>query len=148
MDDVEAIKKVQAQYCRAADTRDWDLLRATVTEDFFCDTGSSGRGATTGVEAFIDRVGTNPTVTVHHALLPEIELTTPSTAHGIWAVHLFAKTPDGTPVDSYGHYHNTYEKTGDAWRLSRLQLEWLHREVGPGPAPSEGEATRRAPSGP
>ena len=137
MEDIVAIRTVQAQYCRAADTRDWELLRATVTVGFACDTGSEGRGATTGVEAFIDRVGTNPTVTVHHALLPEIELTSPSAARGIWAVHLFARTPDGSSVDSYGHYHNTYEKTGGAWRLSSLHLEWLHREVRPGPAPSE-----------
>jgi hypothetical protein len=141
MDDIETIRQVQARYCRAADTKDWDLLRSTVTEDFACDTGSGGRGATTGVEAFIDRVGTNPTVTVHHALLPEIELTTPSAARGIWAVHLFATTPDGSTVDSYGHYHNTYEKRDGAWRLRSLRLEWLHREVRPGPVPSNGEGT-------
>jgi hypothetical protein len=137
MDDIEAITKVQAQYCRAADTRDWDLLRRTVTDDFACDTGSGGRGATTGLQAFIDRVGTNPAVTVHHALLPEIEVTAPSTARGIWAVHLFAKTPDGSAVDAYGHYHNTYEKIDGSWRLRSLQLEWLHREITPGPGPSD-----------
>jgi hypothetical protein len=141
MNDIEAIRQVQARYCRAADTKDWDLLRSTVTEDFACDTGSGGRGATAGVEAFIDRVGTNPAVTVHHAMLPEIELTTPATARGIWAVHLFATTPDGSAVDSYGHYHNTYEKRDGAWRLRSLQLEWLHREVRPGPVPRESEGS-------
>jgi hypothetical protein len=142
MDDIEAIKTVQGRYCRAADTKDWALLRETVTEDFACDTGSSGRGSTTGVEAFIERVGTNPAVTVHHALLPEIELTSASTAEAIWAVHLFAKTPAGSSVDSYGHYHNAYAKVDGSWRLRRLHLEWLHNEVRPGADPSEEEDAR------
>jgi hypothetical protein len=134
LDDIEAIKRVQGQYGRAADTKDWQLLRPTVTDDFDCDTGAGGRGATKGLEAFIERVGTNPAVTVHHALLPEIELTSDTTASGIWAVHLFAKMPNGVGVDAFGHYHNSYVKVDGAWRLSSLKLEWLHREMRPVPA--------------
>jgi hypothetical protein len=132
MDDIEAIKQVQAQYGRAADTQNWELLRPTVTDDFHCDTGAGGRGETRGLEAFIARVGTNPAVTVHHALMPEIELTSPTGANGIWAVHLFAKMPDGAAVDAFGHYHNTYRKIDGAWKLASLQLAWLHREIRPG----------------
>jgi hypothetical protein len=132
MDDIEAIKRVQGQYGRAADTKDWDLLRPTVTQDFDCDTGAGGKGATKGIDAFMARVGANPAITVHHALLPEITLTSPTTATGVWAVHLFAKTPDGSAVDAYGHYHNSYSKQDGDWRLSSLRLEWLHREIRPG----------------
>jgi hypothetical protein len=132
LDDIEAIKQVQATYGRAVDTKQWDLLRPTVTDDFDCDTGSSGRGSTVGADAFIARVKTNPALTVHHAVLPEIELTSPTTANGIWAAHLFAKAPDGSAIDSYGHYHNTYEKVAGSWRLKSLKLVWLHREIRPG----------------
>lgn len=128
MDDIEAIKQVKARYGRAADTKDLALLRTTITADFSCDTGSSGRGATQGADAFIERVRTNPDVTVHHALLPEIELTSPSTATATWAVHLFARSPDGGAMDAFGHYHDTYQKVDGAWRLSSLQLQWLHAE--------------------
>ena len=130
MDDIEAIKQVKARYGRAADTRDWELLRTTITDDFSCDTGSQGRGATVGLEALIERVGTNPAVTVHHPLMPEIELTSPTTATGIWAVHLFSLTPDGRTVDAFGYYHDTYEKVDGSWRLASLRLDWLHREIG------------------
>jgi deazaflavin-dependent oxidoreductase (nitroreductase family) len=133
VDDIEAIKQLRARYARAADTRDFDLLRTTVTDDFFCDTGPGGRGATTGVEAFIERVGTNPPVTVHHALMPEIELTSPTTARGIWASRLYSVLPDGSVVDGFGHHHDTYLKVDGAWRLQSLRLQWLHRETrGPG----------------
>ena len=128
MDDIEAIKQVKARYGRAADTKDWALLRTTVSDDFFCDTGASGKGVSQGVEAFIERVGTNPDVTVHHALLPEIELTSESTAKGTWAVHLYARSPDGGATDAFGHYHDTYVKVDGSWRLSSLRLDWLHAE--------------------
>jgi hypothetical protein len=132
LDDIEAIKQVQGRFLRAADTRDTELIRTTIIDDFYCDTGSGGRGETRGVENFVTRISTTPALAVHHALMPEIELTSPNTANGIWAVHMFAKTANGTVVDGFGHYNNTYEKVGGSWRLSTLRLSWLHRESRPG----------------
>jgi hypothetical protein len=132
LDDIEAIKQVQGRFLRAADTQDADLVRTTIIDDFYCDTGSSGRGATSGIEDFVVRISTTPALAVHHAMMPEIELTSPTTATGIWAVHMFAKTADGTVVNGYGYYNNTYEKVAGSWRLSRLILTWLHRESQPG----------------
>jgi len=129
MEDIEAIKQVKARYARAADTKDVELLRTTITDDFFCDTGARGRGATKGIEAFVERIRTNPDVTVHHALMPEIELTSTTTAAATWAVHLFSRSPSGRAVDAFGHYRDTYAKVDGAWRLQSLQLEWLHHEV-------------------
>jgi hypothetical protein len=127
MDDIEAIKQLKGRYERAADTKDLALLRTTVTDDFFCDTGGGGMGATTGIEPFLDRLRSNPDViATHHACLPEIELTSPSTATGIWAVHVMVRTPDGGGMDGYGHYHDAYVKEDGSWRLSSLQLKWLH----------------------
>jgi hypothetical protein len=135
VDDIEAIKVVQARYCRAADTHDWDLLRTTVTDDFACDTGPGGMGLTTGWEAFLERMRSVSIVTVHVALLPEIELTSATTATGVWAAQSLAHVPDGATVETFGHYHNDYEKADGAWRLRSLRLEMLHREVRPPAAP-------------
>ena len=129
MDDIEAIKQVQGRFLRAADTQDADLVRTTIIDDFYCDTGSGGRGETRGIENFVVRISTTPALAVHHALMPEIELTSPTTAKGTWAVHMFAKTADGTAIDGYGYYNNTYEKIAGAWRLSTLRLSWLHKET-------------------
>jgi hypothetical protein len=124
MDDIEVIKTVKATYGRAADTRNWDLLRTTITDDFSCDTGA---GPTIGADAFMERVRSNPAeiTTAHHALMPEIELTSPSTATGIWAVHMMARFADGRSTDGFGHYFDSYEKVDGSWRLSSLRLEWL-----------------------
>ena len=132
MDDIEAIKQVQARFLRAADTRDTDLIRTTVIDDFYCNTGSGGRGETRGIEAFVVRIASTPALAVHHALMPEIALTGPDAAQGTWAVHMFAKTTDGTAVDGYGYYDNTYVRIDGAWRLATLRLSWLHRESRPG----------------
>jgi hypothetical protein len=140
LDDIEAIKQVQARFLRAADTQDTELIRTTVIDDFHCDTGAAGRGATSGIEDFVVRISTTPALAVHHALMPEIELTSPSTARGIWAVHMFARTADGTVVNGYGHYDNTYAKVGGAWRLSTLKLSWLHRDIRPGQPLAPGAA--------
>ena len=128
MDDIEAIKQVMARYCRGVDTKDWTLLRTTVTDDFFVDTGARARGATDGADAFIARVKGNPDVTVHRPLLPEVELTSPSTADAIWAVHLVSRAADGRTTDGFGHYHQTYTKVDGAWRLASLRLAWIHQE--------------------
>lgn len=132
LDDIEAIKQVQGKFLRAADTRDGDLIRTTIIDDFYCDTGSGGRGETKGIEAFVTRVKSTPALAIHHALMPEIELTSPTTANGIWAVHMFAKTADGSVIDGFGYYNNTYVKLGKSWRVSTLRLSWLHRESRPG----------------
>jgi hypothetical protein len=134
VDDIDAIKQVQARFLRACDTQDAELVRTTIIDDFYCDTGSGGRGETKGIEDFVIRISSTPALAVHHALLPEIELTSPTTATGIWAVHMFAKQADGTVIDGYGYYNNSYEKVGDSWRLSKLLLTWLHKEIRPGQA--------------
>ena len=132
MDDIEAIKQVQARFLRAADTQNGDLVRTTVIDDFYCDTGSGGRGETRGIENFVARITSTPAIAVHHALMPEIELTSADTATGIWAVHMFAKVADGSVVNGFGYYNNEYVKVGGEWRVSRLILSWLHRETQPG----------------
>ena len=125
MDDIQAIIQVKARYGRAADTRDWDLLRTTVTDDYSVDTGA---GPTKGIEAFLERVRGNPedVMLAHHAVMPEIEVLSPSTATGIWAVHIMARYPDGRTMDGFGHYHDTYAKVDGSWRLRSSRLEWLH----------------------
>jgi hypothetical protein len=37
--------------------------------------------------------------------------------------------PDGTRLDGYGHYHETYEKVGGAWRIKSSRLTRLHVDM-------------------
>ncbi len=57
--------------------------------------------------------------TVHQVHAPEIELTSPTTATGIWALNDVVRLAPGVNLAGYGHYHETYEKTDGQWRIKK-----------------------------
>ena len=71
--------------------------------------------------------GVEPLVTVHHGHMPEIELTSPTTARGIWAMEDILHTPEDSVnvVHGFGHYHETYERIDGEWRINTLRLTRL-----------------------
>jgi uncharacterized protein (TIGR02246 family) len=128
--DVEEIKQLKARYFRTMDTKDWDGMRQVFTDDVVIDTTEAGGSLVTGADGFLTGLQAvlADAVTVHHGHMPEIELTSATTATGIWALHDIVIFPNGTRLDGYGHYHETYEKTDDGWRISSLRLTRLHTD--------------------
>ena len=127
---IEDIKQLKARYFRLMDTKQWedwadvftDDLNARiedVTDDFI------------GRDRFVSSVSSMlaDALTVHHGHMPEIEVTGPDTARGIWAMFDYVKfTNPERPVElkGYGHYHEEYRKGSDArWRISSLKLQRL-----------------------
>src|SRR5262249_55608016 len=95
------------------------------------DTTASGGAVVTGAEEFLPylRELIGDVVTVHHGHTPEIELTSATTATGVWAMEDMLRWPDDRQMHGYGHYHETYENAGGAWRiktltLTRLRVDW------------------------
>jgi ketosteroid isomerase-like protein len=136
MDDVEAIKQLKARYCRLMDTKDWAGYRQVFTDDVTMDTTDSGGGVITGADAFLEFLvpTIGDVVTVHQCHTPEIDITSPTTATGIWAMEDMLRWPDGSELHGYGHYHETYEKTGGSWRIKSTKLTRLRLD---GTAPPE-----------
>jgi uncharacterized protein (TIGR02246 family) len=128
-DDLEAIKQLKARYFRTMDTKDWDAMRQVFADDVAADTTEAGGPAITGADEFIaflkETLGN--AVTIHQGHMPEIALTSPTTATGIWALHDVVIWPTGR-LEGAGHYHETYEKQGDTWRITSLKLTRLHAE--------------------
>ena len=132
MADIEAIKQLKAQYFRVLDTKDWSALRQLFTDDVVVDTSASPGGCVVAGadEYMVFLVGViGDVTTVHHGHMPEIELTSPASAKGIWAMEDMLRWPDGRRMHGYGHYHETYERVRDAWRiktltLTRLRVDW------------------------
>lgn len=104
-DDIEAIRQLKARYFRTLDTKDWAALRRCFTDDVHVDTSASGGGVVDGADAFI-------------AFL-----------QGIWALHDIVIWPTGMRLDGYGHYHETYAKVGDEWRIASSTLTRLHTDL-------------------
>jgi hypothetical protein len=135
VDDVEAIKQLKARYFRAMDTKDWTAMRAVFTDDVVVDTTSSGGGVVRGADDFITFLtgAIGDVVTVHHGHMPEIDLTSPTTATGVWAMEDMLRWPNGMELHGYGHYHERYEKVGDAWRIKATTLTRLRVDLAGGP---------------
>lgn len=133
-DDIEAIRQLKARYFRLMDTKDWDGLAQVFADDIVIDVTGEGGGVTHSVAEYIPflRANIENVITVHHGHMPEIELTSPTTANGIWALEDQLWWPEGGPLKhmhGYGHYHETYEKHDGTWRIKTMTITRLHRLV-------------------
>ena len=129
--EIEAIKRLKARYFRHMDQKDWDAwgqvfaMHAVleVPEVDMVVTGreeivASVRGALVGTQ------------TVHHGHMPEIEITGPDTATGIWAMADYVEWPQAegearVGLMGYGHYTEEYVREGGEWRIARSRLDRL-----------------------
>jgi uncharacterized protein (TIGR02246 family) len=129
VDDIEAIRQLKARYFRTMDTKDWDAMRQVFTDDVVIDTSEAGGHVAHGVDEFMGflQQALDGAVTVHHGHMPEIDLTSETTATGIWALHDTVIWPNGR-LEGYGHYHETYEKGADGWRIKSSKLTRLHTD--------------------
>ena len=136
MDDVEAIKQLKARYFRTIDTKDWAGYRQVFADDVVIDvTEEAGGEPVHGADVFLEfLVATlSDAVTVHQGHMPEIELTSATTAKGIWALNDLLQFGDGSKMEGWGHYHETYEKVGDEWKIKTLRLTRLRADFTPAP---------------
>lgn len=131
MDDLEAIKQLKARYFRTMDTKDWSGMRQVFTDDVVVDTTDSGGSVISGADAFMTflQSAIGDVVTVHHGHMPEIELTSPTTASGIWSMEDMLRYPDGRELHGFGHYHEQYEKSDGQWRIRVCTLTRLRTDV-------------------
>ena len=87
---IEAIKQLKARYCRYLDTKDWAAWRAIFTDDFVSDTAEAGGKLIIGADDFVaftrKGIGRPSQATAHQVHAPEIELTSATTARGVWAL--------------------------------------------------------------
>jgi hypothetical protein len=129
--DLECIKQLKARYFRYVDTKQWHKLRDCFTDDCsFEGLWAGGEDA----DAFVHSISTNlaEVPTAHAGYMPEIELTGPDTARGIWAMTDYLEwqpdtmayrgfaVPGQRGIRGYGHYQEEYRRTENDWRISFL----------------------------
>jgi hypothetical protein len=130
--DLEEIRRLKARYFRLMDTKQWDELRDVFTTDVRIDTTEDSGTIIVGVDEYlpflVGQIG--DVVTVHHGHMDEIEFVDADTATGIWAMEDELWWPEGSPLrylHGYGHYHETYRRTTEGWRIAEMRLTRLHR---------------------
>lgn len=129
--EIEAIKQLKARYCRLLDTKDWAAWRTLFADDFLSDTSPAGGKKIQGADEFVafTRKSLRNQATVHQVHAPEIELTSPTTARGVWALEDVVRFGPGVNLRGYGHYHETYEKLDGQWRFTSSTLTRLREDV-------------------
>jgi hypothetical protein len=157
---IEEIKQLKAQYCYCVDHKDSDRFASLFTPDARVDLSASlvGRHPVTkeripvpgfsfeflegmmagidwplvGREAIQSLVETMPVdaISAHHVFVPEVELTSETTAKAIWPLEDYIWWPEGSPVrylHGFGHSHETYKRLDDdRWYIDTIDFTRIH----------------------
>jgi hypothetical protein len=136
---IDAIKQLKAKYFYGLDHRDWDLWRREVfTPDAELHVPEFRPEPFAPLDGLIDyvRAATADQVSVHHGHMPIIDITSDTTATGIWAMEDRLYRTPGAPLHDgssylhgFGHYHETYVKNQVGWRIRTTQLTRLRVET-------------------
>jgi hypothetical protein len=131
LDDHREIEILKARYCRTLDLKEWKSFRDLFTDDFVSDTSSSGGMVIRGADDFVAflRKTLGNAVSVHQVQQPEIDLMSPTTATGIWAMLDVVRFRPGITLHGFGHYLETYEKLDGQWRIKTSRLTRLREEI-------------------
>lgn len=127
--DIDAIKAVKYRYLRALDTKHWDDFAATLAEDVTAAYGQSMGSKHTfddrdSLVKFMRNSLPGNVITEHRVNHPEIDLTGPDTATGIWYLQDRVIVPDvNLMLIGAGFYRDTYRRTADGWKLSHTGYE-------------------------
>lgn len=135
--ELEQIRQLKARYFRLLDQRRWAEWADVFTEDIVATLQAVKReiryegrdNLVQNISAFLADA-----VTVHHGHMPELELTGPDTARGIWSMFDIVRKPE-TTLHGYGHYEEEYVKQDGTWRIKTLHLTRLHTELLPTASP-------------
>jgi hypothetical protein len=134
---IEEIKQLKARYFRYVDMKDWPgfvaLFTSDATVDYTPPNGNPKDWSMSGaanIVAFVSKA-LEGAITIHHGHMPEIEITSPTAARGIFAMEDLIWWPEGSrrkTLHGWGHYQEIYEKLEGKWliktlRLTRLRLE-------------------------
>lgn len=118
--DIEEIKQLKARYVRFVDTQDWSAWAAEVLADDFVHESNGdvveGRDRAVSSVAELMQGGAS----THQCHTPEITITGPDTASGIWSLQDVSRLPaDGSGIvfRGDGHYYEEYVRTDAGWRV-------------------------------
>ncbi len=135
--DLEQIRQLKARYFRLMDTQQWDAWRACFTDDIAALYEGAPRVrkdlptdiGCDGIEALVDGVRSLMTgaVSMHQGFMPEISLTSATTASAIWAMFDYVRLPT-CAFKGWGHYHEDYVVQSGVWKIKKIHLTRLHTE--------------------
>lgn len=135
MDDlreIAAIKRVKTKYFGCCDLHLFDELQECFTEDVKT-RYHSGQYAFDGREQlmkFLREAFAATMITSHHGHMPEVELTSPTTAVGIWAMQDYCiDLAAGTTLRGAGYYRDEFVKVDGQWESKLISDDRIYAEI-------------------
>jgi len=135
---IEEIKRLKSKYFYYLDHKDWEHWKtevwapeATLTVPEISE--EPVRGGDTIAAWTASRFET--VLATHHGHMPNIEILSPDSATGIWAMEDILRWPKDSPgptgdtyIHGFGHYHETYVNGPAGWRIQSSRLTRLYVE--------------------
>ncbi len=133
--EIEAIKRVKYRYLRCLDQKLWDELNDVLTPGCIANY-SGGAYAFDGRDAIIDflrnAMGSDSFLSSHRCHHPEIDLTSSTTATGVWALDdVVIMTEFDLTLRGAAFYTDDYVKTDGHWYISRTAYKRTYEEIQP-----------------
>jgi len=120
LEDIEAIKRLRHKYFRCLDGKLWDEMADCFTEDVTT-SYFNGEFKFNGVDATIQffKLGlTDALLALHHGHHPEIEITSETTAKGMWGLYNYLiDTENNRGQRIGGIYQDEYVKVNGEWKI-------------------------------
>ena len=133
--EIHAIERLKYAYLRCLDQKLWDDLEQLFTEDA---TASYGGGAAVfddraGIMDFLrTAMGSNSMLTSHKCHHPEIDLTGPDSAKGVWALDdVVVDTQWNITIRGASFYDDEYVKRDGKWLIKRTSYRRVYEELQP-----------------
>lgn len=133
----EAIRQLKSRYFRLMDTQQFDIWDTCFTADVHARYEGAPRASADlptdieidGRDALVEGVKSLMTGarSMHQGFMPEIKLTSATSAEAIWAMFDYVRLPSCN-FKGWGHYHEQYVKEADGWRIKNILLTRVHTE--------------------
>jgi SnoaL-like domain len=131
--EIEEIKRLKYAYMRCVDRKLWDEMATLFVPEATC-SYSAGHYSHEGRDAIVawlrkgmDRPGFHSTHSVHQ---PEIRLTGPDTATGVWKLEDYVLDTDHDIVISgAAFYEDSYVKRGTRWLILHTGYERVFEQI-------------------
>ena len=137
MEDIEAIKKLKAKYFRCVDKKLWEEMETVLTEDAVADYGMGiellqGRKAI--MEFLKKNLDRDSMISVHQGHNPEIEITSDTTARGVWVLNDRLIIQTIATSSGWRYYEDEYVKVNGEWKkkstkITNILEEWTQTKT-------------------
>ena len=130
--EIAAIKRLKYKYLRCLDCKLWEEMAECFTED--ATTSYSGgkysfQGRAKIIEFLKQGLG-NSRPSMHQAHQPEIDITSPTTAKGTWALEDYViDTKTDTSIRGSAFYHDEYVKVKGEWKIKSTGYDRVFEEL-------------------